>query len=450
MRTTRRDLIPFSFYDHTGMEKHLEKMAQKGWMLEELTNWGWKYGAIQPQKLHFSVSFDTRASDFEPEPTEEQITFQEFCRHSGWKLAVASGWMQVFYNEEEDPLPIQTDPELEVRMVGKRARRMVPAYVIFLVLGFLIGGGWCFSLVTKPIQTLTMPSGVLLGLCWLCLFLYSTVDLIAYYAWHRRALAAAQRGEFLPTRGCHELLYVALAVIALGLVYWFVVERRPGMRLLTGGLLLAYVAMFLAVNGTKQIMKRKKAPATLNRTITICVDVLLAVILVGVVNAMVMKGMQNGAFSIEKQIKASLLASDLTGVEEEKYTTTVSTEMTPFMDRQEVWCRTGFDQIEQVPWMDYTLVKLHVPFFYDACFRELCREKEERVATFEERSGVHAQYVAVDPTPWGADQVYQLNLAGEFQQEYILCWKDRIVQLGADWDLTAEQMAIAGEKLTSA
>ena len=139
MRTTRRDLIPFSFYDHTGMEKHLEKMAQKGWMLEELTNWGWKYRAIQPQKLHFSVSFDTRASDFEPEPTEEQIMFQKFCRHSGWKLAAASGWMQVFYNEEEDPLPIQTDPELEVRMVGKRARRMVPAYVIFLVLGFLIG-----------------------------------------------------------------------------------------------------------------------------------------------------------------------------------------------------------------------------------------------------------------------------------------------------------------------
>ena len=43
--------------------------------------------------------------------------------------------MQVFYNEEEDPLPIQTDPEMEVRMVGKLARRMVPAYLILLVLG---------------------------------------------------------------------------------------------------------------------------------------------------------------------------------------------------------------------------------------------------------------------------------------------------------------------------
>ena len=41
-------------------------------------------------------------------------------------------------------------------------------------------------------------------------------------------------------------------------------------------------------------------------------------------------------------------------------------------------------------------------------------------------------------------------MAGEFRQEYILCWKDRIVQLGADWDLTAEQMAVAGEKLANA
>lgn len=450
MRTTWRDLIPFSFYDHTGMEKHLEKMAQKGWMLEELTNWGWKYRAIQPQKLHFSVSFDTRASDFEPEPTEEQIMFQEFCRHSGWKLAAASGWMQVFYNEEEDPLPIQTDPELEVRMVGKRARRMVPAYVIFLVLGFLIGGGWCASLVTKPIQALTTPSGVLLGLCWLCLFLYSTVDLIAYYAWHRRALAAAQRGEFLPTRGCHELLYVALVMIALGLVYWFVVERRPGMRLLTGGLLLAYVAMFLAVNGTKQIMKRKKAPATLNRTITICVDVLLAVILVGVVNAMVMKGMQNGAFSIEKQMEAPLSASDLTGVEEEKYTTTVSTEMTPFLDRQVVQCRTGFDQTEKLPGMKYILVELHVPWMYDACFRELCRDSVVEAARYTSKEIAYLQYEAIDPSPWGAEEAYQFNLEGEFQQTYILCWKDKLVQLEADWDLTAEQMAVAGEKLANA
>lgn len=376
--------------------------------------------------------------------------FQEFCRHSGWKLAAASGWMQVFYNEEEDPLPIQTDPEMEIRMVDKRARRMVPAYVIYFVLGFLIGGGWCASLVTKPIQTLTTPSGVLLGLCWLCLFLYSAVDLIVYYTWRRRALAAAQRGEFLPTRGCHQLVYVVLAVMALGLVYWFIVERRPGMRFLTGGILLAYVVILLAMNGTTKTLKRKKASAGLNRAATLGVDVVLAIVLIGGVSWLFFQGVQNGVFSITEQIEAPLSASDLTGVEEEKYTTTVSAEMTPFLDRQVVQCRTGFDQTEKLPGMKYILVELHVPWMYDACFRELCRDSVVEAARYTSKEIAYLQYEAIDPSPWGAEEAYQFNLEGEFQQTYILCWKDKLVQLEADWDLTAEQMAVAGEKLANA
>lgn len=450
MRTTRRDLIPFSFYDHTGMEKHLEKMAQKGWMLEELTNWGWKYRAIQPQKLHFSVSFDTRASEFAPEPSEEQATFQEFCARSGWKLAASSGRMQVFYNQEEDPLPIQTDPELEIQMVGKLAKRIVPLYVVFLVVGFLFGGGWCVSLATKPIQTLTTPGGVLMGLSWLCLFLYSAADLIVYYTWRRRALAAAQRGEFLPTRGCHELMYGVLAVIVLGLLYWFATERQPGMRFVMGGLLLAYVVMFLAMNGTKNTLKRKKASAGLNRAVTLGVNVVLAVVLTGTVTFIFVRGLQNGAFSIAEQIEAPLSASDLTGVEEEKYLTTVSVEMTPFLDRQVVQCRTGFDQTEKLPGMKYILVELHVPWMYDACFRELCRDSVVEVARYTPKEITYLQYEAIDPAPWGAEEAYQFNLEGEFQQTYILCWKDKLVQLEADWDLTAEQMAVAGEKLANA
>lgn len=450
MKRTRRDWIPFSFYDHTGMEKHLEKMAQKGWMLEELTSFGWKYREIQPQKLHFSVSFDTRATEFEPEPTEEQYTFQEFCQRSGWKLAAASGQMQVFYNEEEDPLPIQTDPEMEVRMVGKLARRMVPAYLILLVLGFFVGGSWCYSLIHTPIKLLTTPGSTFMGLCWLGLFVYSVTDLITYFVWRRRALAAAQRGEFLPTRGCHKLMYVVLGMIVLGLMYWLATERRPGMRLVTGGILLAYVVVFLSVNGTKRTLKRRKASAGVNRAITLSLDVILSVILVGAVMFLFIRGLQSGAISVEQEISAPLSASDLTGVDEEKYLTTVSVEMTPFLDRREVWSRTGFDQAEELPGMEYVLVNVHVPWIYDACFRELCRDSVVDVAFPIQKEYTCVQYETIDPTPWGADEVYQFSLEGELQQTYILCWQDKLVQLKADWDLTAEQMAVAGEKLVNA
>lgn len=449
MKTTRREFIPFSFYDHTGMEKHLEKMARKGWMVEELSSWGWKYRAIEPQKLHFYVSFDTRASQFEPEPTEEQVTFQEFCARSGWKLAAFSGQVQIFYNEEEDPLPIQTDPEMEIRMVGKLARRAVPLYIVFFVLGFLLGGGWCVSLVNTPIKALTTPGGVLMGLYGLCLFLYSAVDLIVYYTWRRRALAAAQRGEFVPTKGCHKLMYAVLAVMLLGLVYWFVAEQKPGMRFVMGGMLLVYVVLFLVVNRTQQALKRRKTSAGLNRAVTIGVDAVLAVILTAAVTFFFVRGIQNGAFSIAEQIEAPLSASDLTGVEEAKYLTTVNVEMTPFLDRKEVQCRTGFDQEEELPGMEYTLVNVHVPWIYDACFREICRDTVVQAASHTREMLTTVQYEPVDPAPWGAEEAYQFNLEGEFQRNYILCWKDKLVQLETDWDLTAEQMAITGEKLTS-
>ena len=245
-------------------------------------------------------------------------------------------------------------------------------------------------------------------------------------------------------------MYVVLGMIVLGLMYWLATERRPGMRLVTGGILLAYVVVFLSVNGTKRTLKRRKASAGVNRAITLSLDVILSMILVGTVMFLFIRGLQSGAISVEQEIRAPLSASELTGVDEEKYLTTVSTDMSLFLDRKEVRCRTGFEQMTEVPQMNYTLVEIHIPILYDACFQELCREKEKRIATYVDGSIVHTQYQMVDPTPWGAEEAYQLNLAGEFRQEYILCWKDRIVQLGADWDLTAEQMAVAGEKLANA
>ena len=222
-----------------------------------------------------------------------------------------------------------------------------------------------------------------MGLCWLGLFVYSVTDLITYLAWRRRALSAAQRGEFLPTRGCHKLMHVVLGMIVLGLMYWLATERRPGMRLVTGGILLAYVVVFLAVNGTKRTLKRRKASAGVNRAITLSLDVILSMSFgrYGDVS-LYPRTSKPGQFLWSKRFATPLSASELTGVDEEKYLTTVSTDMSLFLDRKEVRCRTGFEQMTEVPRMNYTLVEIHIPILYDACFQELCREKEKRIATY--------------------------------------------------------------------
>ena len=50
MKSKMRRLETLSFYDHTGIEKHLAKMTQKGWMIEHITNQFWTYRRIEPQE----------------------------------------------------------------------------------------------------------------------------------------------------------------------------------------------------------------------------------------------------------------------------------------------------------------------------------------------------------------------------------------------------------------
>jgi hypothetical protein len=102
MKQKKHDLIPFSFYDLTGIARHLEKQAARGWMIEKISNFGWRYRAIPPQKLHFTATYYPPASDFEPEPSDGELTFQDFCLHSGWKFAGSNGPLQVFYTDQPD------------------------------------------------------------------------------------------------------------------------------------------------------------------------------------------------------------------------------------------------------------------------------------------------------------------------------------------------------------
>ena len=247
MKNTKHQLIPFSTYDLTGMEQHLEKMARKGWLLDKISALGWRYRRIEPKALHFTVSYCHRASAYDPEPTEEVQTFHDFCAHTGWHLAAEFGSMQVFYNDQEDPTPIDTDPALEIQMVGREVMRMLPAQIFLLLLGFWMGGSWCYSLVYEPIDLLASPTSLFTGLCWLGLMVWSVADLITYLIWRRKARQAAQRGEFVPTHGCHRIMQVVMALVVVGVVYFFAAARLPGLRLLTGIMILGFVVLFLAV-----------------------------------------------------------------------------------------------------------------------------------------------------------------------------------------------------------
>ena len=164
MKNRKRRVELLSFYDHVGISRHLEKMAAKGWMLEKITNLGWVYRRIEPKQLHFTVSYYSQASEFDPEPTEDQKTFYDFCAHTGWQRACSSAQLQIFYNERENPTPIETDAKLEVQAIHASAKKsFIPAYLALLVIALLNGGLFVSGIMGDPIKALSSPSRLCAG-----------------------------------------------------------------------------------------------------------------------------------------------------------------------------------------------------------------------------------------------------------------------------------------------
>ena len=195
MKTKKRRMEYISFYNHTGLEEHFTKMAKKGWLIESISNFYWTYRKIEPKDLHFCVTYYPRASDFDPGPTEEQQTFHDFCAHTGWQLTCTWHQMQVFYNEKENPIPLETDPVLEVETLHKACKKnFLPSYFLLLALGLLMGGYFVARIFADPIGLLSDPSHLMTGTAYVCMAIISITELLSYFLWYTKAKRAAQNG----------------------------------------------------------------------------------------------------------------------------------------------------------------------------------------------------------------------------------------------------------------
>ena len=451
MKDSKRDFIPFSLYDRTGMAAHLEKRAAQGWLLDRVSPRGWHYRRIDPKKLHFAVTYYPQNSQYAPEPSEEQLTFQDFCAHTGWELAAAFGPHQFYYNEKEDPVPIQTDPEIELAQIGKAFRRALPIYIAFLLLGLYMGCSWLWTLVNRPIDLLSSAGNLFTGVCWALLFIFFAADLTTYLLWRRKAKAAAQLGEFVPTHGCHRVMQVGMVLMLLALAGWLLTDRTPVLWYIPVPFVLVMVLLYVVAGRTKELLKRRKAPAGLNLSVTWALTLVLSFLLMGAVMYGMVIGVRSGAFSLDDGPPPVTL-SQLTSIPAKDCEVTSSVSRSALGSRAQYWMHTQ-PATEDYSSLTYTVVDVHLSWLYDACLNQLLHDKDD-LGVFEEdvKPASRYGYRAADPAPWGAEKAWQLYTPeGRALENYILGWDNRLVVFEPDPDgLTAEQMALVGELLTPA
>ena len=439
MKDTKRRFEWFSFYDHTGIEKHMERMAEQGWLLEKIGGFTWHYRRIEPKKLTFSVSFFPKASVFDPGPSEEQETFRDFCAHTGWTLAASSAQMQVFYNERESPVPIDTDPALEVEAIHKAAKKSwLISQLLLLAVGVLNFGQFLWRLLDDTVATLSSSLMLFSLVCWPMLFVLIGTDLGTYFLWRRRALKAAEQGEFLATKSHPMIQKLALAVVLIGMV-WCLSYLRGGLLTLMVVYLVCMFGIVFVVMQLRELLKRKKVSAGVNRVVTLGACVVLPLILVVLTLAFVLKtdGLRTQEPDQLPLALIDLVKNPADGELDQNVRRSRSPLLAVLDVSQHFWGGRGVGD-PPPHWLEYTVTEVKIPALYGVCRDDLLHQHD--------RYGQH--YSPIDPAPWGAQEAYQAAYEDSGpMNHFLLCYPDRIVEFYLDTEPTPEQMALVGEKL---
>ena len=456
MSEIKRSLMNLSFYDQKGIEDKLEKMAARGWMLEKPGTVFWTYRKIPPQSLRFAVTYFPSATQFDPGPSEAQLTKEEFCAWDGWRLVARWDAMQIFCTAQEDPVPIETDPVTQVENIRRTMKKrvlpsqlaMAAVMVYWLVFQLTQLREDPVSYLSSNFQLLSLP-------VWAILLLASLREIVFCFCWYRKARRAAENGVFLLVRSRTASSWLLLGAAVLLLLLAVVGSNMAPPAVLLW--LLTLAAILLAARGVTGILRKAGAASLLNRVLTgltagvltlVCIGGIVVVVLAG---GFYRSGESTPVGSYEWNGHVREIYDDPLPLEVEELRD-ADLQWTKEADRQESFLlsRTEYSQspllTEEASGydLDYEVVDVKAPFLYEFVKEGILSRRQDEIYdgfVFTDH------YEPVDPTPWNAREVYQLHWSGSVMDTYLVCWEGRIVEIRFYWPPTSEQIRRAAEIL---
>ena len=461
MLKTRRRMEFFAFYDDQGIARHLERMSQKGWMIERINNYFWTYRRIEPQRLRFAVTYFPEASDFNPGPTENQQTFQEYCESAGWRFAVQWCQMQIFYSENPAAVPLETDEFSRLQNIHRCMRKnFLPGNIVILILMGILMGLQLLS-VPRDLLSLLAENARLITVTMLLLAILSEAGmLLGYYFWRRRSLRSVANGGSCARGGRFQhrlggpvwllvLLLLALYLCSVG-AYWPVI-------LICAAMFSGITAITLAA---RAIMRKKGFAKETNIAATAVLILFLSigfgVGLPSLSDWMRDSGLfekqpayiyttQTGSSSWDWEVYADpipLKVQDLRATDYPHYSYELTERSSPLVSVMKA-SQTGFPDGLENERLLYTVVRLKQEVWFRPVLESMLKADERFRYDGEQDS-----FLLVDAPQWGADEVYQRHIDGEPQPEYYVCYAPAcILQLDLSWEPTAQEITVIREKL---
>lgn len=188
----------FREYETQAFAEFLEMMAAKGWFLENICNRICQcFEKGEPRKLKFSVVILPPGTDNDSPYRDEAVQLRLLCEEAGWHLQYGGSLWQVFYSEEENPVPIETDLRLQLKIQKS----------VSLSFWEVFGGLFPVVIVLQQLHLLLRDPGQGLAdlnrvsACMVFIFLWMLVvlRLVSIVLWFRKAEKSVERSGQIPT-----------------------------------------------------------------------------------------------------------------------------------------------------------------------------------------------------------------------------------------------------------
>lgn len=459
----KREYILYSFYDRTGIERHLEQMAAKGWMLEKMDRMFWAYRRIEPKAMHFSVVYFAPASEFDCGPGEEQQTFQDYCAAAGWTLAASWSQMLIFASDAESPTPIETDAAVQVDAVHQAMKKnFLLSYGILLALALFQLVRYLSDFYRHPTDTLANPGALDALLLWFTILLLSATEIASYLLWRRKALRAAdEEGRFTPTRG-HRPLRLAYELLSAACLISLFFSLSTQFSLLLMGVLVVLIALQGLLAVLRHLMRRTGWTTEVNRPVTQVLSFLVSFTVIG--------GVCWGAFRLIRDtpwretytwqgdkydvdpIDLPLTLEDLTGEAYEHVSRDRLETRTYFLSR--LSCRETVGQPQKQDTLTYTVTDIRRPWLRDPVVRDYLENTSNTYSVGQIKFTIDWDWVPEEGSGvWGADAAYRQEYIDKQDghrkpvNTYLLFYGNRIVELTLPEEPTGAQRAMVGKML---
>ena len=433
----RYEISFYSFYDISGMQEHLEKMASKGWFLDKITNTFWCYHKDEPKKLHYSISYYAKASAFESEPSDGQQTFQEFCEYAGWKLVAFNATLQVFANEKEDPTPIHTEPQYEIDEIKRLAKRyFIPNLYVIIVA--IINGYFSYNMLkSDPIALFTSPifPGITIAISLMAIYL--GMDFLFYLNWVKKAQIAAQNGELVNTHHKFHWLFGLISWFSLVLLMLSSIMSFSPFAMTFALYLVGMLVIGVVINQFFKHFKHKKFSTNKNRALILVITLVLCAILTAITNSSIFLDL--GHYNNDPIAESVLQISDFKDIKNVEYVHDLREESSIFLSRQS-FIQHASEYLDYS--LNYKVIDIKIGSIKQMVINQLLHAYDE----YGEYEKAYV-YESTETESWGIQEAYQLNIDGEPDDNYILIKDNRVVQLSSNWPIGEEDKAIIANKL---